>query len=177
MNHSSRSATLLLAGLALFAAILACSLSPPKFEPGSLEERLAEGNMKFTGSGNVSYIGCQDPTAVVSVFIGPKTTEIDGQKLSDSINLVTVHAITNGTQVKTDECQKVGLDEQYNWPAEGVYHPNEGKIVFTSCTQNNERAEGTAILVGEGFEGQYACYDQDGGLMYEVAISAYEIGQ
>jgi hypothetical protein len=114
---------------------------------------------------------------VVSVFIGSKTKQIDGVDFNDYVNPVTVSAITQGTQVKMEECQKTSLEDKYDWPAKGIYYPKEDKIIFTTCTQNNERAEGEGFLVGEGFEGAYACWDRDGGLMYEVAFSAYEISK
>ena len=160
----------------LFLASIACrTLFPKTVAPGSLEEQIAEGDIRFGGSGNVAYICCQDPTAAVSVYIGLKTKELDGVKFMEYVNPVSVNAITNGTQIKVGECQKTDLGEKYDWPAEGIYYAGRGRIVFTTCTQSIHRAEGTAYLVGEGFEGEYACYDKDnGGLMYEVAISAYE---
>ena len=175
INKKNRT-RLLLIGIALFLASIACqALFPKAIQPGSLEEEIAEGNIRFEGSGNVTYIGCQDPTAVVSVFIGAKVKELDGAEFYDYINPVTVNAITYGSQIIVEECQKTNLDEKYDWPAKGIYYPKEGKILFTTCTQNNDNAEGEAFLVGEGFEGEYACYDRDGGLIYEVAISTYEI--
>ena len=170
---------LLLLTSTLFLASMACNaLFPKTITPGSLEEQVAEGDIRFGGSGNVTYIGCQDPTAAVSVYIGPKTKELDGATYNKYVNPVTVNAITDGTQIKVQECQKTSLGEKYDWPAKGIYYAEDEKIVFTTCTQNNHRAEGQAYLVGEGFEGQYACYDaQDGGLMYEVAISAYQISK
>lgn len=174
----SQEKTLILITSTLFLASIACALFPKTIAPGSLEEQIAEGDIRFVGSGNITYIGCQDPTAQVSVYIGPKTKELDGVTFNTYVNPVTVNAITDGTQVKVQECQKTSLGEKYDWPAKGIYYAEEGKILFTTCTQNNDRAEGQAYLVGEGFEGEYACYDdQDGGLMYEVAISAYEISK
>ena len=168
----------LLIASALFLASIACqALFPKAITPGSLEEQIAEGDIRFEGSGNVTYIGCQDPTAVVSVYIGPKVKELEGAEFYDYINPVTVNAITDGTQIKLDECRKTNLGEKYDWPAKGIYYPKDEKIVFTTCTQNNDKAEGEAYLVGEGFEGEYACWDRDGGLIYEVAISAYEISK
>jgi hypothetical protein len=163
----------------LFLASIACNaLFPKKITPGSLEEQIAEGDIRFVGSGNVTYIGCQDPTAAVSVYIGPKSKELDGVKYNTYVNPVTVNAITDGSQIKVEECQKTSLGEKYDWPAKGIYYADEEKIIFYTCTQNNHKAEGQAYLVGEGFEGEYACYDnQNGGLMYEVAISAYEISK
>jgi hypothetical protein len=176
MNKKTR---ILLFISALFLASTACkTLFPETIAPGSLAEQIAEGNMRFEGSGNVTYIGCQDPSAVVSVAIGPKTKELDGVEFYDYVNPVSVNAITDGSQIKLEECQKTNLGEQYDWPAKGIYYPKDGKIVFTTCTQNNHRADGSAFLVGEGFEGEYACYDKnDDGLMYSVAISAYEISE
>ncbi len=163
------------AGLMLFLLSLACqALFPRAIPPGSLEAEIAEGNIKFTGRGNVSYIGCQDPSAVVEVVIGPKTKEYQGQEFNVFVNPVTVSAVTEGTQVKLEECAKSDLENKYNWPAEGLYYASEARIVFFSCTQNKDRAEGEAFLVGEGFEGEYACYDGDGSLIFSVAFSAYE---
>ncbi len=76
-----------------------------------------------------------------------------------------------------EECQKTNTDEKYDWPANGIYYPKEDKIVFTTCTQNKDDARGEAFLVGEGFEGEYACWDRDGGLIFEVAFSAYEMSK
>lgn len=176
MHKKPKKIMLLLIGMALFLASIACqSLFPKTITPGSLEEQIAEGDIRFEGRGNVTYIGCQDPTAAVSVYIGVKVKELDGVEFYDYINPVTINAITDGTQIKMGDCQKTDLDEKYDWPAKGIYYPQDGKILFTTCTQNNFKAEGEAFLVGEGFEGEYACYDDDGGLMYEVAISAYQI--
>lgn len=175
MNKKKR---FLLIASALFLASIACqALFPKTITPGSLEEQIAEGDIRFEGSGNVTYIGCQDPTAVVSVYIGPKMKDLDGVEFYDYVNPVTVNAITDGTQVKMEECQKVSLEDKYDWPAKGIYYPKDEKIVFTTCTQNNDKAEGEAYLVGEGFEGEYACWDRDGGLIFEVAISAYQISK
>jgi hypothetical protein len=168
---------LLIASVLILVTIACQALFPQTTAPGSLEEQIANGDIRFNGSGNITYIGCQDPTAVVSVYIGPKTKELDGTEFYDYVNPVTVSAVTDGTQVKMEECQKSSLGEKYNWPAKGIYYAKDGRIVFTTCTNNSTNAEGEAYLVGEGFEGQYACYDQDGGLMYKVAISAYEISK
>lgn len=169
---------LLMLCVLLLASIACQSLFPKTIAPGSFEERVAAGDLHLAGSGNVVYIGCQDPTAVVNLYIGPKTREINGVAFNVDVNPVTVSVITDGTQVKIEECQKSNQGEKYNWPAAGIYYPQEDKILFTTCTQNEHEAEGQAFLVGEGFEGEYACYDKgDGGLMYEVAISAYEIGE
>jgi len=176
MNNLNHKKSLMLIALVLLVASLACqTLFPKVIAPSSLEERIAEGDIRFEGSGNVTYIGCQDPTAVVSIYIGPKTKELDGNTFSDFVNPVTVNAVTDGTMVRMGECQKSSVGDKYDWPVKGIYYPNEDKILFFTCTQNNERAEGEAFLVGEGFEGEYACWDRDGGLMYEVAISAYQI--
>ena len=146
----------------LFLASMACNaLFPKTITPGSLEEQVAEGNIRFVGSGNVTYIGCQDPTARVSLYIGPKTKELEGVKYNTYVNPVTVNAITDGTQIKVQECQKTNLEDKYDWPAKGIYYAEEEKIIFYTCTQNNDKAQGEAYLVGEGFEGQYACYDQN----------------
>ncbi len=176
MNKKFKRKTLLLIGLALFLASISCeALFPKAITPGSLEDQIAEGDIRFEGSGNVTYIGCQDPTAAVSVYIGPKAKELDGVEFYDYVNPVTVNAITDGTLIKMGDCQKTDLEAKYDWPANGIYYPKDGKIVFTTCTQNNDEAAGEAYLVGEGFEGEYACWDRDGGLIYEVAFSAYQI--
>ncbi len=165
-------------GAVLLLASLACQqLFPKTIAPGSLEEQVAEGNIRFAGRGNITYIGCQDPTAAVSVFIGGKTKELDGVTFNDYVNPVTVNAITQGTQVRMGECQKSSVEDKFDWPASGIYYPKEDRIIFYTCTQNNDKAEGDAYLVGEGFEGEYACWDRDGGLMYEVAFSAYEMSK
>lgn len=178
MNIKLKEKTYMLAGIALFLASIACqALFPKTTAPGSLEAKIAEGNIRFEGSGNVTYIGCQDPTAVVNLYIGPKTKELDGVAFYDYVNPVTVNTITDGTQIKMGECQKTSLGDKYDWPAKGIYYPKDEKILFITCTQNNDIAEGEAYLVGEGFEGEYACWDRDGGLIYEVAISAYEISK
>ncbi len=171
--------TFLLVASALFLAGIACqTLFPKVIPPGSLEEQVAEGDIRFVGKGNVNNpgLGCQDPTAAVSVYIGPKTKELDGVTFYDYVNPVTVNAITDGVMVKGQECEKVGLDEKYDWAAKGIYYPKEEKIVFTTCaSQNKYRAEGRAFLVGEGFEGEYSCWDKE--VMYEVAFSAYQISK
>ena len=179
MSRKSRT-TLLLISLALFLAGIACqALFPKVITPGSLEGEIAEGNIRFEGMGNITYIECQDPTAAVSVYIGAKVKELDGVEFDDYINPVTVNAITDGKQIKFEECEKANLGEKYDWPAKGIYYPKEEKIIFTTCTQNNDEAVGNGFLVGEGFEGEYACYDKDkdGGLIYEVAFSAYQVSK
>jgi len=177
MNQRSR-ITLTFLGLTLFLTGIACqALFPKNIAPGSLEAQVASGNMTFRGTGNITYIECQDPTAAVSVVIGAKTKEINGTEFNQFVNPVSVNAITEGTQIKMEECQKTNLDEKYDWPAKGIYYPSEDRILFTSCTQNDNKAEGEGFLVGEGFEGEYACYALDGGLMYAVAFSAYEISK
>jgi hypothetical protein len=159
----------------LFLAILACNLPPQDPDPGTLGAEIAEGNVRYDGTGNVTYIGCQDPTAVVSVQIGGSSKEIDGTEYYDNVNPAAVYAITQGMLAKTDECIKISTDDKHDWPAEGIYYPKEGKIVFTTCTQNKHKAVGDAYLVGEGFEGEYACYDKDTDqLIYSVAFSAYD---
>jgi len=176
--RNAETSTLLAAILILLLASLACSLPSQKPDPDTLAGEIAEGNVRYSGTGNVTYIGCQDPTAAVSLRIGERTKELDGVEFYDYVNPVSVHASTDGRLQKTDECEKTSLGDQYDWPARGIYYPNDGRIVFTTCTSNNDRAEGEAHLVGEGFEGEYACYDtSDGGLIFRVAFSAYQAGE
>jgi hypothetical protein len=159
---------------------LACqALFPKAIPPGSLEAQIAEGNIRFLGTGNVTYIGCQDPTAQVSLYIGPKTEEIDGNKYNTPVNPVTLDVTTNGTMVKMEECQKSSVEDKFGWSAQGLYYARDEKIILYTCGANSRhRAEGDVYLVGEGFEGEFTCYDRDnGGLMYEVAISAYEMSE
>ena len=179
MSTKSAKITALSIGLAIFLSSIACqSLYPKRAMPGSLEERIADGDIRFTGSGNVTYIGCQDPTAAVRISIGSKTKEVDGTEFYDYVNPVRVNAITDGRLVKMEECEKTSIGDKYDWSAKGIYYPKDAKIVFTTCTRNNARAEGQAYLVGDGFEGEYACYDRDdGALIYKVAISAYEMSE
>jgi hypothetical protein len=177
MNDRSR-IKLTILGLTLFLSSIACqALFPKNIAPGSFEAQVASGNMTFTGTGNITYIGCQDPTAAVSLHLGAKTREINGTEFNQFVNSVSVNAITEGTQIKMEECQKTNQDEKYDWPAKGIYYPDEGRILFTSCTQNDNKAEGEGFLVGEGFEGEYTCYAPDGGLMFSVAFSAYGISK
>ena len=155
---------------------LACNLPSKDPAPDTLAGEVAKGNVRFDGTGNVTYLECQDPTATVTVNVGERAKELDGVEFYDFINPVTVNAITDGRLQKTDKCEKTSLGDKYDWPAKGIYYPKEAKIVFTSCTQNNDEAVGEAYLVGEGFEGEYACYDKnDGGLIFKVAFSAYQI--
>jgi len=164
--------------IALILASLACNLPTEEPAPDTLAAEVAKGNIRFGGTGNVTYIECQDPTATVTVSIGEKTKELDGVKFYDFINPVTVNAVTDGRLQKTDKCEKTNPGDKYDWPAKGIYYPKEAKIVFTTCTQNNDDADGNAYLVGEGFEGEYACYDKnDGGLIFKVAFSAYQISK
>src|SRR3990172_11999073 len=177
MDKRSPGNRIWLFGTFLILASIACqTLFPSSVAPGSLEAQVAEGDIHFKGFGNVTYIGCQDPTAVVTIYIGTKTRNIDGVDFEVDVNPVSVNSITNGTQVKTDQCEKASLDDKYDWPAKGIYYPGDGWILLTTCTQNNDEAEGKLFLVGDGFEGEYACYDRNtGGLIYEVAVSAYQL--
>ena len=164
----------------LLASIACQSLFPKTTTPGNMEERVAEGGMRFNGSGNVTYIGCQDPTAVVSLSIGTKTRELNGVKFSTDVNSANLSVLTDGSMVKgVNGCEKSNTEDKHGWGAEGIYYANEGILRLTGCgAQNRHRAEGSLYLVGEGFEGEYTCYDADNdGLMYSVAISAYEIGE
>lgn len=168
------SASIILIILILFLVMLSCKLPPKDPAPGTLGAEIADGNVRYDGTGNVTYIGCQDPTAAVNVQIGGSTKEIDGTEFYDNVNPAAVYAITQGSLAKTDECIKISTDDKFDWPAKGIYYPKEGKIRFNTCTQNKHKAVGQAYLVGEGFEGEYACYDKDTGvLMYKVAFSAY----
>jgi hypothetical protein len=161
--------------LTLLLVSLACNL-PAKNPPAdTLAGQVAQGNIRFKGTGNVTYIECQDPTATVTVSIGEKTKQLDGVEFYDFVNPVTVNTLTDGRLQKTDQCEKTSLGDKYDWPAKGIYYPKETRIVFTTCTNNNDKAEGEAHLVGDGFEGEYACYDKNnGGLIFKVAFSAYE---
>ena len=170
----------LILSMLLLASIACQALFPQTIAPGSLEEQVAEGGMRFNGSGNVTYIGCQDPTAVVSLAIGTKTRELKGVKFNTDVNSVNLSVLTDGSMVKgINGCEKSNTEDKHEWGAEGIYYANEGIIRLTGCgAQNRHRAEGNLYLVGEGFEGEYTCYDaDDDGLMYSVAISAYEIGE
>ena len=170
--------SLVLLVIILILVNLACSLPPKDPAPDTFAAEVAQGNIRFNGTGNVTYIGCQDPTSIVTVNIGGKVKELNGVEFYDYVNPVTVNAVTDGTQIKLEECEKTSLGDKYNWPAKGIYYPKEGKIVFTTCTQNNDNAVGEGYLVGEGIEGEYACYDKDdGGLIFKVAFSAYEISK
>jgi hypothetical protein len=162
----------------LILVSLACSLPAKDPAPGTFAEEVAKGNIRFDGTGNVTYIECQDPTATVTVSIGEKVKELDGVEFYDDINPVTVVATTEGRLQKAAECEKTNLEDKYSWNAKGIYYPKEGNILFTSCTQNEDKADGEAFLVGEGFEGEYACYDKnDGELIFKVAFTAYQIGK
>ena len=170
----------LILSMLLLASIACQSLFPKTITPGSLEEQVAEGGMRFHGSGNVTYIGCQDPTAVVSLSIGTKTRELNGVTFNTDVNPVNLSVLTNGSMVKgINGCEKSSPEDKHEWGAEGIYYANEGVIRLTGCgAQKRHRADGNLYLVGDGFEGEYTCYDaDDDGLMHSVAISAYEIGE
>jgi hypothetical protein len=157
---------------------LACSLPAKDPAPETLAGRVAQGNIRFSGTGNITYIECQDPSAVVSLSVGEKTKEVDGVEFYEAINPVTVSVVTDGRMQKTDKCEKTSRGDQYDWPAKGIFYPKDSKSLFTTCTLYDHRAEGEAYLVGEGFEGEYACYDKDdGGLIFKVAFSAYQISE
>jgi hypothetical protein len=178
MDKKSRITVIWTALITLVLVSMACKLMPARTaEPGSLGEQIAAGDIRFEGSGNVTYIGCQDPTAAVSVYIGPKTRTLNGVEFTTDVNPVTVTVVTFGTQVMTDKCEKVDTDNKYGWDAKGIYYPDDGRIILTTCAFNdNGRTEGFLYLVGDGFEGEYACNDGDSGeLIYEVAISAYQV--
>ena len=64
------------------------------------EEQVAEGGMRFHGSGNVTYIGCQDPTALVSLSIGTKTRELNGVKFNTDVNSANLSVLTDGSMIK-----------------------------------------------------------------------------
>ena len=177
---NKRQSVLLIASI-LFLATLACrALFPNTIAPGSFEEQVAEGGLRFNGSGNVTYIGCQDPTAVVSLSIGTKTRELNGVKFNVDVNPVSMSVLTDGSMVKgINGCEKSSPEDKHEWGAEGIYYADEGVIRLTGCgAGKRHRAEGNLYLVGEGFEGEFTCYDaDDGGLMHSVAISAYEISK
>jgi len=182
MNKKSR-IPLALIGLTLFVASIACleSVIPKVPAPGSLREEIAKGNIRFEGKGNLTYGDCQDPTAAVSVNVSAPVKEYNGQEFNDFINPVSVNAITAGAISGSGSCEKLKLDEKHDWPAKGIYNPNDEKILFYGCSLTNGKAEGTASLTGEGsdthFEGKYGCYGEDGSLVYEVAFNAFRVGQ
>jgi hypothetical protein len=157
----------------LIIASLACSLPPGDPEPGTLAEEVGKGNVRFDGAGNLLRGECQDPSVVVQVGIGGETKELDGVEFYDEINPVAVHATTDGAIPLSGTCEKYSADDKHDWPGKGIYYPKEAKIVFSSCSLADGRAEGEAFLVGEGFEGEYSCYSAEGSLIYRVAFSAY----
>ena len=157
----------------LILVSLACSLIPTDPVPGTLAEEIAKGNIRFEGSGNLSYGKCQDPMAVVTVNIGAPVKEYEGQEFYDFVLPVTVIALTDGSM--SSNCEKINPDDKHNWPAKGLYYPKEARIVFYNCSVANGKAGGKAYLVGEGFEGEYACYHEDGSLAYNVAFSVYSV--
>ena len=181
MNNKNR-LKLAFAGCVLFFASLACqSLFPKVITPGSFEEDIANGNIRFEGKGNLSYEGCQDPTAIVKLIVSAQTKTYEGQEYYDFINPVTVNAETTGTFSMASGCEKEKLDEKYNWPAKGIYYPKEGKILFFGCSLTNGKAEGEAYLNGEEsdlyFEGEYTCNGEDGSSVYGIAFTVLPVGK
>jgi hypothetical protein len=179
MNKKNR-IKLALIGLTLFVISLACqSLFPKGTTPGSIQEEIANGNVRFEGKGNLSYGECQDPTAAVTVTISVPTKEYEGQEFYDPVNPVTVTALTDGALPWSGNCEKSSLDEKHNWPAKGLYYAKEEKILFYRCSLTDGKAEGTAYLNGEGtdlyFEGEYGCFGEDGSLVYSVAFSVFRV--
>jgi hypothetical protein len=163
----------------LFLSSLACTLLIPRQTvPGSLEEAVAEGDILFTGTANVTdALDCMDPSATVRLYIGPKTRQINGVEFRSDVNPVSISVVTNGHFViLNEECQKTSTKDKYDYPAEGIYYPNEGVIRFLTCTMNNFTASGQGALVGDGFEGQYSCSDETG-VFYSVAFSTYTISE
>jgi hypothetical protein len=164
----------LLFGIILTSTALACNFGKPPGQPpesGSEAEAIGKGNQRYEGTGNVTYLDCQDPTANVIVLIGEKTPLNDG-----FVNPVHISTLTEGSIVKgINGCEKSNPGETHDYPADGFYDPGEAEISFSTCTSQNHKARGTAVLGEGGFSGEYACYDKNtGDLMYKVAFSAYE---
>jgi hypothetical protein len=171
---------LALIGLIFLLASIACQeLFPKTNSPGSLQDKMVNGSVHFEGKGNLSYLGCQDPTAIVSLTVSGQVKEYEGVEYYDFINPVIVSAETDGLVLMADTCEKGNLDEKHNWPAKGIYYPKEEKILFFSCSLQNGKADGEAYLSGEGsdlyFEGEYSCYSEDGSLIYEVGFTAFPV--
>ena len=166
---------ILLFAIILITTTLACNFGKPPgqpAQPGSEAEAVGEGNRRYEGTGNVTYLDCQDPTAKVIVLISAKTPLNDG-----FVNPAHVSALTDGSMVKgIDGCEKTNQGETHDYPADGFFDPGEADISFSTCTSNEHKARGSAVLGDGGFSGEYACYDKNtGDLMYKVAFSAYEV--
>jgi len=166
------SLSLILAVLALFLVTMACvdlDLAVVRKNeypnPGTFEREIADGNVRFNGTANLTRGECMDPTATVILLIGGSTAQ--------NVNLVEISTITNGAVPMSGTCEKISTDDKHNWPATGVYDPKEGTIRFIGCSQGESQAEGKGYLVGDGFEGEYSCFQEDGSLSYKVAFSAY----
>jgi hypothetical protein len=173
---------IILIGLTLLLISIACkTLFPKQIAPGSVEEEIAKGNVRFEGKGNLTYGNCQDPTAMVSLSVSLPTQQFEDQEYYTPINPVSVEALTDGAIPADSPCEKFNTDEKHNWPARGIYYSDESKIVFYGCSLKDGRAEGQASLLGEGtdlyFEGEYACYSADGTLVYEMAFSVFRVAK
>jgi len=180
MKLRSRTISLLI-GSAVLLVSIACQLSSQKeAAPGSIQEGIASGTIRFEGKGNLTYEGCQDPTAMVILTLSGEVKNYEGQEYNDFINPVSVSAETDGVFPMSGGCEKERLNEKHNWPATGIYYPAKEEILFYGCSMKNGRAEGAAQLNGEGtelfFEGGYVCYAEDGSLVYEVAFSVSPAG-
>lgn len=155
-----------------------CFKSEKAPEPGSIEAKVAEGGIRFAGTANVNNpnIGCQDPTAKVTLDIGARTRNHEGQEFNTDVQPVTLTAETDGVMVKGQDCMRSSEGDTYNWGATGLYYPQDLKILFYNCGAGNKyKAGGAAFLEGEGFEGEFSCSDT--GVMYETAFSAYHLSQ
>lgn len=180
MNHAGIKITLF--GLGLLLVAMACRLMSPKTaEPGSLQEVIQGGNIRFEGNGNLTYGECMDPTARVSMTLSAQVKEYEGQTYNGFINPVSVNALTDGAIPWSGDCEKTNQDEIHDWPAKGLYYPDEEKILFYTCSLRDGKADGVAYLTGEGndlyFEGVYGCLGADGEVVYEIAFSVFRVAE
>jgi hypothetical protein len=66
LMKSNKNILIVLFGVVLLTTALACNFGKPPGQPaesGSEAEAVSEGNQRYEGTGNVTYLDCQDPTA------------------------------------------------------------------------------------------------------------------
>lgn len=92
---------------------MACRFAPQKApDPGSLQEAIQGGNIRFEGNGNLTYGVCMDPTAKVTMTIDTQAKEFEGNTYPSYINPVTVNAVTYGVFSSLGDCEKRNHDKK-----------------------------------------------------------------
>ena len=138
---------------------------------------MAKGGVQYKGNGNLTYGECMLPGAEVSLNIGSPTKTHEGVEYTETINPVTVNAVTDGNPPWSGDCDQLLSTDKHNWPGYGVYYPKEAKVVFFSCSIKDGQADGNAFLAGEGddlyFEGEYDCFGEDNTRVYSMAFSVF----